>query len=180
MAADKNIKTVTIRGKAQFAKILGDPIPNYDKTGKEWKMDLEITDKDTIKEIKSLGIGDRIRQKENYLNGSPYISFKQAEFKKDGTTPNKPITVVEADGKTPWDQDKLIGNGSTVDVRFAIIEYPAYKKTGCYIRAVRVLDHVSYERPLFDPLDEEDEFYSDKSSDENTLDDSLDFMDEAV
>lgn len=168
--ADNNIKTVTIRGKAHYAKILGDPIPNFAKDGKEWKIDLELTSKNTIKELKDLGLGDRIRQKEKYLDGSPYISFKQAEFKKDGVTRNKVISVVDRNGK-PWDENTLIGNGSTVDVKFVIIEYPAYGKTGVYIRGVRVLDLVPYERPLFDALDEDDEFYG--GDEEDLLDDDL-------
>ena len=39
-----------IRGKTSFAKILGDPMLNYNKDGREWKMDLEITDKNTLKD----------------------------------------------------------------------------------------------------------------------------------
>jgi len=31
---------ITIRGKLNYAKILGAPVDNYERTGKEWKMDL--------------------------------------------------------------------------------------------------------------------------------------------
>jgi len=54
-------QTFVIRGKAMYAKILGDPIPNYDKSGKEWKMDLQLTDKNSLKELKAAGIGDRAK-----------------------------------------------------------------------------------------------------------------------
>ena len=94
--ANKN-QTFVIRGKASYAKILGDPVPNYDKSGKEWKMDLQITDKETIKELKAAGIGDRVKTKDNYLSGSPFMTFKQAEYRKDGVTKNEHIKIVDLD-----------------------------------------------------------------------------------
>jgi hypothetical protein len=56
----------TIRGKASFAKVLPDQLSlNYNKDGKEWKIDLEI-DEATVKELKKLKIGDKIRRGEPY------------------------------------------------------------------------------------------------------------------
>lgn len=151
-------ETHVLRGETSYAKILGDPMPNYAKDGREWKMDLVIKDKDTLKEVKGLGIGDRVKNKENYLDGAPFLTFKQAEMRKDGVTPNQPITVVDAAGN-PWPDSKLIGNGSTVDVKFVVMDYGPGKKKGVYIRGVRVLDLVPYEPKEFDDLDEDDEFY---------------------
>lgn len=150
------VKTVTLRGKTQYAKILGDPILNYQKDGKEWKMDFVLTGSDTVNELKKLGIADRIKSKPEYLDGAAYLTFKQREFKKDGS-PNKPIRVVDKSGQ-PWG-DKLIGNGSDVDVQFVVIDYGPGMKKGVYIRGVRVLKLVEYDKPLFDDLDENDEFY---------------------
>ncbi len=155
--ANKN-QTFVIRGKASYAKILGDPIPNYDKSGREWKMDLQLTSKESVKEMKAAGIGDRVKTKENYLGGAPFMSFKQAEFRKDGVTKNEPIKIVDAAGK-PWDPDKLIGNGSDVDVKFAKVDYGPGKKPGVYIRAVRVLSLVPYEKDDFGAVSEDDEFF---------------------
>jgi hypothetical protein len=132
---------------------------NYSKDGREWKMDLEITDKNTLKELKTLGISDRVKNKETYLNGAPHLTFKQAEFRKDGVTPNKPIQVEDAAGQ-PWPQNKLIGNGSVVDVKFVVMDYGVGKKKGVYIRSVRVLEHVPYEVSEFEPISEDDEFYA--------------------
>lgn len=163
-----NTNTVTIRGKASFAKILGDPIPNYNKDGREWKMDLILT-KSTLPELKKLGISDRVKSKPEYNDGAPFLTFKQAEFKKDGK-PNKPIQVVDAKNQ-PWDENKLIGNGSDVDVKFVIIDYGPGKKDGVYIRGVRVLNLVPYNKPVFDELDEDDPFYSQDSEKPSSLDD---------
>ncbi len=164
--------SAVIRGKTSYAKILGDPVPNYEKTGREWKFDLQIDD-GTVKEVKALGIGDRVKSKDAYLNGAPYLSFRQKELRRDGTK-NGPIKVVDINGQ-PWPQDRLIGNGSTVDVRFAVVDFGVGKKKGIYVRAVRVLDHVPFERPDFDPVDEKDEFFEKaKASAPETTNNDLD------
>jgi len=160
-------QTFVIRGKAMYAKILGEPIPNYDKSGKEWKMDLQLTDKNSLKELKAAGIGDRVKTKDNYLDGSPFMSFRQAEYRKDGVTKNEPIKIVDAAGK-PWDDNKLIGNQSDVDVKFVKMDFGPGKKPGVYIRAVRVLNLVPYEKDDFGAITEDDEFFQEavKVSDE--------------
>lgn len=152
----KNTEIVTFRGKTSFAKILGDPGLNYAKDGKEWTMDLVI-DKETVKKAKGLGISDRVKMKPDYLDGQPYMSFKQRELKASGQ-PNDPIRVVDIRGNA-WDQEKLIGNGSDVDVKFAIVRNPG-RKDGVYIRGVRVLNLVPYaNRQDFDAIDEDDPFF---------------------
>ena len=157
----KDTQTVYLRGKTMYAKILGDPVLNYSKDGKEWKMDLVI-DKEAIKELKAAGIGDRVKSKPDYADGQYYISFKQKELRADGT-PNEPIKVVDKTNK-PWNDNDLIGNGSTVDVKFVVKDWGAGKKKGVYLRAVRVLDLVRFSRSEFDDLDENDEFYEEGKS----------------
>jgi len=154
--ASNETKTVVLRGKTSFAKILGAPVLNFSKDGKEWKMDL-VLDKDTVKEVKALGIGDRVKTKDGYLDGQPHLSFKQAELKRDGT-PNQPIDVKDIAGK-PWPENKLLGNGTDVDVKFVVMDYGPGKKKGVYIRSVRVLSLVPYEKQEFEPLSEDDPFY---------------------
>ena len=149
-------QTVTIRGKTSFAKILGDPVLNYAKDGKEWKVDIVI-DKNTVKELKGYGIEDRVKTKENYLDGQPFLSFKQKEFRNDGS-PNFPIKVEDVHGEK-WNQETEIGNGSDVDVKFVIMDFGPGKKKGVYIRSVRVLKLVPFVRSEFAPLDESDPFY---------------------
>jgi len=149
-------QTAVFRGKAQYAKVLGEPMLNYNKDGKEWKLDLVLADKGTLAEAKKLGIGDRIKQKDDYVDGQNYMTFKQAEFKRDGTA-NDPIKVTDILGN-PWPKDKLIGNGSDVDVKFVVIDYGPGKKSGVYIRSIRVLKLVEYNKKEFDDLPEDDEF----------------------
>lgn len=153
--ANNNVRTAVIRGKTSFAKILGAPVLNYSKDGKEWKLDLVI-DKNSVKEVKALGIGDRVKSKDDYLDGQSYLTFKQSELKRDGT-PNFPIKVEDIAGR-PWPQDKLLGNGTDVDVKFVVMDHGVGKKHGVYIRSVRVLNHIPYERSEFDRLDENDPF----------------------
>lgn len=149
-------KRVIVRGKASFAKILGDPVPNYNKNGKEWKMDLVLTTEEAVNDVKEAGIEDRIKRKDGYLDGRPFLSFKRAEFQKSGK-PNDPIPVVDAAGR-PWDREKLIGNESDVDVKFNVVDYGKGKFAGVYIQGVRVLDLVPYEAQQFAPLDKDDPY----------------------
>jgi len=159
--ANKTQKMV-IRGKASYAKILGDPVLNYSKDGKEWKMDLVIDDA-TEKEFKAAGIGDRVKRKEKYLNNAPHVTFKQAEFRRSGE-PNRPIKVTDILGDD-WDQKKLIGNGSDVDVTFVVQDHGPGKKKGMYIRSVRILKLVEYnsegDAP---PIDETDPFFAEAAA----------------
>lgn len=149
--------TVVIRGKTSFAKVLGDPVLNYSKDGKEWKTDIKIDDK-VVKELKAYGVGDRIKSKDEYLDGAPFITLKQRELRPDGT-PNKPIRVVDIKGRE-WDQEKLIGNDSDVDVKLRIVDYGKGKKKGMYIQSMRVLNLVPYSGGNdFEPISEDDPFF---------------------
>ena len=150
-------QTVVIRGKLMYAKVLGEPIPNFAKDGKEWKTDI-VVPKSVKKEMTSYGIADRIKMKDNYADGEPYMSFKQAEFKASGE-PNKHIEIVDILGK-PWPKDKLIGNGSVADLKFAVVDYGPGKKPGAYIRSLRILDHVPYDGGnSFGAVSEDDEYF---------------------
>lgn len=152
-----NTQQMVIRGKASYAKILGDPVLNYSKDGKEWKMDLMI-DAGTVKEFKSAGIGDRVKQKEDYLQGNPFVTFKQAEFRRDGTA-NRPIKVTDILGDD-WDAKNLIGNGSDVEVTFAVQDHGPGKKMGMYLRSVRMLKHVPYDVNTVAEIKADDPFFA--------------------
>jgi hypothetical protein len=156
MANENN--TVVLRGKVNFFRMLPDQLKlNYNKDGKEWVTDFYGF---PIKEVKALGIGDRVKQKDGYLDGEPFLTFKQAELRRDGETRNNPVKVTDILNKD-WDPSKQIGNGSTCDVKFAVIDYGKGKKKGVYIRSVRVLDHIPYEgASAFEPINETDEFFA--------------------
>jgi hypothetical protein len=149
-------ETVYIRGEANWAKIVGPPRLNKFTDEKEWAIDV-TPDKDSRLKLRKLGISDRLREpKEGDKREETFFSFKQRELRKDGTK-NDPIRIVDANGDD-WN-GALIGNGSTVDVKFVVKDYGKGKKKGVYIRAVRVLDLVPYEIKEFAPLSSDDEFF---------------------
>ena len=162
-----DVKVLTVRGKVSFAKVLNDQLSlNYSKDGKEWKFDI-LLDEDTVKEFKKLKIGDKIRkgepyekdgvEKPAYLGGRPFLTLRQSETKRDGNF-NKPIEITDILGKA-WDQTKELGNDTVVDAKIAIIDNGPGKKKGMYPRSIRVLEHVPYERKVFDDIDPSDPYY---------------------
>jgi len=142
-----------IRGKAKWAKVIGDPVWGYESKFKEWSIDVYV-DEATVEKLKAEGLGSKIKDKGN----GPYISFKRKEFKTDLVTgeqkPNQPIRIVDHRGE-PWDNRVKIGNGSTVHVNFAINEYGKNQKAA-NILSLQVWDLVKYEGGEF-PVKEEDD-----------------------
>lgn len=157
-----NITTLVYRGKVQYAKVLGDPVPNYAKDGKEWKFDFIPNDSvAAAKELKSLGVGDRLRTTED-SNGNPrydgqlYLSFKQKAERNDGS-PNQPIRVLDLKGKA-WPEDVLLGNDTEVNLKFVVIDNGKGRFNGVYPRSLQVLSLVPYANREFEPLDDEEEY----------------------
>ena len=151
-----------VRGKAYFAKVLGRPVDNFNKDGKEWTIEIEPDDKGE-KLLKELGLSSRITKGEKRNR----ILFRQREKRPDGET-NRPITVVDANNK-PWDESKLIGNESVVDLKFKFTDYGKGKPAGVYPQALRVLEHVEYKRQEFAPLNEDDQYWKEGSEEAPTF-----------
>ena len=144
-----NIVVKQIEGKAYWAH-LTKPTANFNKDGFEWSVDVAV-DEDTVKELKSYGLGPKIKDNKEY---SPYITFRRATVKKAGPKAgekNEPIRMIGPDGKTPWDTNVLIGNGSVIRVKFSVNENvggPAKKKyTRADALALQVFDLVPYVAP---------------------------------
>jgi hypothetical protein len=142
-----------IQGKAFYAKILGNPGPNYNKDGFEWSLDVSL-DKETVKELKALGLGSKIKDANEKHGDLPYITFRRGSVKKAGPKAgeaNPPIRTVGEDGKTLWDPNRLIGNGTQVAVKFAVHEViggPKKQKfTRADILAIQIRELVPYEKP---------------------------------
>lgn len=171
MAKPKQVDFVTLRGKVYYARVLGDPMDDYEATqgrgdGKEWKLDfVPLKDADWSR-LRKLGIGDRIKAKDDYLDGETHITLRQRTAlevveDEDGTKRKKyknRIRVVDVTGEA-WPQDKMLGNETIVDVKLRIADYGKGMKKGVYINGLRVLELVPYVRPLFDELDEDDPYY---------------------
>lgn len=151
-------QTIYIRGSAYWAKILGDPVWNYGKDAKEWKIDVTL-DAKAQKALKDAGVADRIKDKDD--ERGKFISLRQRELRADGA-PNQPIRVVDNENN-PWSPSVLIGNGTPVDVKIEVRDYGKGKKHGVYIRAVRVLELKPYTAQEFAPIGEDDEFFGKES-----------------
>src|SRR5690349_14477402 len=125
-----------IRGTAKWAKVIGEPVWGYENKNKEWSIDVYL-DEETVHRLEVEGLADKIKDKGN----GPFITFKRREFKQDGTK-NQPIRVVDHRGEA-WDPQVKIGNGSTVNVNFAINEYGKNQKSA-NILSMQVWDLVRF------------------------------------
>lgn len=148
MTNDVVVKVVT--GKAYWPK-LGKPVQNYNKDGEEWTIDVSL-DADALKQMKGYGLTSKIKNKGD--ERGDFITFKRATVKRNGPKKgeaNAPIRVISPDGKTPWDTNKLIGNGSTVRVKFSLNETFNARTKEKGMRAdplaVQVYEHLEYVAP---------------------------------
>lgn len=101
-----------VQGTAYWAKILGAPKWGYENQYKEWSIDVAIDSK-TKKKLLAEGMSEAYVRNKGDEKGD-FLTFKRRETKKDGE-PAKPFQVIGPD-KAPWPQNKLIGNGSTVNI----------------------------------------------------------------
>lgn len=125
-----------IQGKAKWAKITGEPSWGYENKFKEWSIDVYV-DAETEKKLVAEGLKEKLKDKGN----GKYITFKRKELKVDGS-PNQPIRVVDHRGEA-WGNEK-IGNGSTVNVNFALNEYKP-GQVNANILSLQVWDLVKFE-----------------------------------
>lgn len=129
-----------IQGIAYWAKILGEPGWGYKNQYKEWSIDISLDDK-TVKKLMAEGVAkDKIKNKGD--DRGNFLTLKRRELRKDGE-PAKRIPVVGPDGKTPWDQNVLIGNGSRVNVKLILNENDDGTTRPSILR-LQVVDHVPY------------------------------------
>lgn len=140
-----------IRGLAKWAKITGEPIWGYQNKHKEWSVDVYI-DEETFHRLEVEGLKDKIKDKGN----GAYMTFKRRELKQDGSS-NTPIRVVDHHGEV-WNPKTKIGNGSTVNVNFAVNDYGVNQKSA-NILSLQVWNLVPYEGAEF-PTREDDEWVS--------------------
>lgn len=128
-----------IQGKAKWTKVLGEPVWGFENKFKEWSVDVYI-DEETAHRLEVEGLLHKIKDK----GTGQYISFKRKELKTDGT-PNQHIRVVDHRGQD-WDPKQKIGNGSTVNVNFAINEFGKGKTDkSANILSMQVWDLVKFD-----------------------------------
>lgn len=147
-----NKATVFISGKLYWAKVLGEPRPNYGGDAREWTFELEPDEKG-LALLKQHKLTDRLKDK--YEDRGKFLVLRKTEFNKDGN-PNPPIRIYDGED-SEWERNKLIGNGSAADVKLDIRDYGVGKKKGVYPVAIRVTDLVAYQSSEFGGMDKDDD-----------------------
>jgi hypothetical protein len=153
---------LVIRGTLHWAKLTGKARPytgnpKYNK-GPYWSVDV-APDAKSLAAMKAEGIADKLRSpKPDDKAGrkDKFLTLRVLENKADGEKNQSP-KIIDVEGNA-WD-GRLLGNGTVADVRVKVKDYDG-APTGVYLQAVRVLSLVPYESNDFEPLSEDDEFFS--------------------
>lgn len=141
-------QTAFLTGRFFWAKVLGEPRPNYGGDAREWAFEFE-PDEEGLKILKQHKLDDRLKNK--YEDRGKFITLRKKEFSADGRA-NDPIRVYDKDNNS-WDATALIGNGSKGNVKLDIRDYGPGKKHGVYPVAIRITDLVSYTSSEFGAMD---------------------------
>lgn len=136
-----------MKGKGFWVKVLGKPHKGYDENKNEWSFDF-TPDAESLVTAKKQGILPKLRDKGD--ERGKFFTFRRGEFKGDGVTANQPIEVVDHHGQ-PWNPKTLIGNGSTLNVKYNV--YEGRKGNKPIVLAIQVWDLVPYERKPGGPND---------------------------
>jgi len=147
-------KNIVFTGKAYYAMVYEG---NHDEFGgKEFYKITVALDNEGWAKFNKSGLSLKVRE----LEGEEVVTFKRDLEAKTGTSAKgKKFSlgggaprVVDADGE---EFDKLIGNGSKVEVLVEVYEIgkgPLKGKKGHRLEAVKVIEHIPYE-----PNDDDDE-----------------------
>ena len=173
----------TPKGESVFACVLGEPRLNQFNGQREYTIGQRFKPED-CKHLQKL-IDDAFTEahgkKKPAAHGLPYepesftddkgelqltgyikFKFKRKELSRNGEPLGAP-KVVDANLR-PWDQEKLIGNGSIIRISFTIFPYD---QGGCgvglFLKGVQVLKHVEYDPDA--NIFSVDEEFADKETD---------------
>lgn len=140
--------TVFVTGTIYWAKILGNPVQNYEQTAREWTFDFVPDDTSFLKEHRLL---DRLKEDKKGTIKGDYLHLKKPEKDSQGKL-NDPIAVYDKDD-TAWDKDVKIGNGSKVVAKLTIANWGKGKKSSIWTKAIRVEELVPYVTSEFGAFD---------------------------
>lgn len=151
------IKTYLIQANAKWCKLLGKAPPGYDNGPAEWSVDA-ILDKDNEKLFLASG-ADPFYVKVN-KEGERFVKFTRKAVKATGEE-SKPIRVVDHRGDD-WDQSKLIGNDSVLNLSFSLNEVKSKgtKRMKPSLLAVQVWDWKPYKGKSEFPIKEDSNILS--------------------
>lgn len=112
------IKAYVIRGTAKWFRAVGKPTGGYPNgTGpEEWTFDL-IPDDESKEKLLKLGMSKKYLKTNQ--DGEEYVKFSRKALRRDGAA-SQPFKIVDHNGQ-PWD-DRLVGNGSTLNVQVVLNE----------------------------------------------------------
>lgn len=125
-----------ITGKAYWACLLA-PNTTFEPC---WQIDISLDDAS-----KKIVERDGLTVKNKGDSRGDFVSLKRKVSKRDGSTRKAP-RVVDAKN-TPWD-DRSIGNGSLVTVKYHVFEWSVSGRSGKSgeLDAIQVVDLVPYEK----------------------------------
>tara|TARA_Y100000287_G_C14216721_1_gene353844 strand:- start:201 stop:701 length:501 start_codon:yes stop_codon:yes gene_type:complete len=129
-----------ISGTAYWAKVHQ---PHFDQYNEQGIFSIDVTvDAKTKKQLQDLGLGPRIKTKDD--ERGEFITIKRKYTRKDGTKNSAPRVVDSK--KTPISPDDLIGNGSKVNVAFDTYDYnvKGNQGVGSSLKAVQVIKLIEY------------------------------------
>lgn len=109
-------KKFLFQATSKWAMVLGNPRKGYLDSGDEWSIDLYLSPEEKARLLKA-GIGAHFIKDRGE---GEYIKLIRKAVKRNGEV-NPPIRVVDHHNE-PWPQDRLIGNGSVVNVSVALHE----------------------------------------------------------
>ena len=129
-----------ISGTAYWAKVHQPHFDQYNEQG-IFTIDVKV-DAKTKKQLQDLGLGPRIKTKDD--ERGEFITIKRKYTRKDGTKNSAPRVVDSK--KTPISPDDLIGNGSKVNVAFDTYDYNVggNQGVGSSLKAVQVIKLIEY------------------------------------
>lgn len=139
-----------------WAKVIGDPVPNYDGDGLEWAVDLCKLTSEHLKQLQDDGMSSFYLKDKDDERGK-FLQYKRAGTRKDGVA-SKPIPIVDKYGKK-WN-GSLLGNGTIADIKYAIneVQPPKGKPRGkIAVLAIMIREHVPYEKSPMDGFEFEKE-----------------------
>lgn len=145
-AVNKSVEFMS--GTFYWAKVLGQPRPNYGGDAREWTFEFE-PDEEGVALLKKHKLTDRLKDK--YDDRGPFLTLRKGELNFQGD-PNPPIRVYNEDNEA-WDEGTLIGNGSKGHVKVDIRDYGPGKKKGVYPVAIRITELVPYVSSEFGAMD---------------------------
>lgn len=145
-----------LKGKTKWFKALGEPQENKFKT----TVNPDTGERDVVRDWSfqiAVGSGDKLMFRQNKVKKhvkfdeelGDYITIDLTEFDKKGRANTRP-KIVDADGN-PWQEDKWIGNGSSIEATVTLDTYSftkdGQKIEGCKLIPTKIVvtEHVPYQ-----------------------------------